>query len=94
MKGVHRVKLVVAVVPDEHSQSLSDHLIREGFSSTKLASTGGFFRAGNATFLIGVAANQAPRVMEIIRTSSSERRAHESIGTTVFVLDVEKMVKC
>lgn len=90
------MKLVVAVVADEHGQPLTDNLIREGISSTKLASTGGFFRKGNATFLIGVAANQTQRVLEIIRTTCPSRGSAEeqSSGATVFVLDVEKMVKC
>ncbi len=90
------MKLVVAVVQDEYGQPLADNLIREGISSTKLASTGGFFRSGNATFLIGVAANQTQRVLDIIRTSCPGKRGSggDATAATVFILDVEKMVKC
>jgi uncharacterized protein YaaQ len=48
------MKLVMAIVHDRDRHKLSDHLVKEGFRFTQMASTGGFLREGNTTFLIGV----------------------------------------
>lgn len=61
------MKLVVAVVRDETAQALCDNLSKSGFQATKLASTGGFLKAGNSTFLIGLKATEVPQVLEIIK---------------------------
>ena len=45
------MKLVIAVVQDKDSNRLSNALVKEGISATKLASTGGFLRSGNTTFI-------------------------------------------
>ncbi|MDY0323746.1 MAG: cyclic-di-AMP receptor [Candidatus Carbobacillus sp.] len=67
------MKMVVAVVQDQDSQKLSNALIRENFRATKLASTGGFLRAGNTTFLIGVDDQDVDRVLKIIQESCESR---------------------
>lgn len=48
------MKMVIAIVQDHDSQRLNDKLTKNDFRNTKLASTGGFLRAGNTTFLCGV----------------------------------------
>lgn len=68
------MKLVVAVVRDETVGNLTDALTRSGFQATKLASTGGFLKAGNSTLLIGVKADDVPRVLEIIKASCPPRK--------------------
>lgn len=68
------MKLVVAVVRDEYAGQLSDNLTREGFGATKLASTGGFLKAGNSTFLIGVEADRLEQVLAIIAHSCPARK--------------------
>ncbi|MBL0389039.1 cyclic-di-AMP receptor [Tumebacillus sp. ITR2] len=67
------MRLVIAVVQDQDSQKLSDHLVERGFRATKLASTGGFLKAGNTTFLIGVDQTQVEDVMGVIRESCQAR---------------------
>lgn len=61
------MKLVVAVVQDQDSNRLSNALTKNGFRATKLASTGGFLRSGNTTFLIGTEDSLIPQVLDIIR---------------------------
>ena len=61
------MKLTVAVVRDEYAGALTEQLTKKGFGATKLASTGGFLKAGNTTFLIGVPATQLEEVIGIIR---------------------------
>ena len=48
------MKLIVAIVQDEDASRLISHLMGEGYGVTKLATTGGFLRAGNTTLLVGV----------------------------------------
>jgi uncharacterized protein YaaQ len=62
------MKMIVAVVRDEYAGNLTDLLTQKGFGATKLASTGGFLKAGNTTFLIGVAATQLEEVLGLIRS--------------------------
>ncbi|OGX68345.1 MAG: hypothetical protein A2189_06650 [Paenibacillus sp. RIFOXYA1_FULL_44_5] len=67
------MKLVIAVVQDKDSNRLSNALVKEGFRATKLASTGGFLRAGNTTFLIGIEDERVHEVMQVIRTNCKIR---------------------
>ena len=47
------MKLIIAIVQDEDASRLISTLMNEGYSVTKLATTGGFLRAGNTTLLLG-----------------------------------------
>jgi uncharacterized protein YaaQ len=67
------MRLIIAVVQDQDSQKLSDHLMERGFRATKLASTGGFLKAGNTTFLIGVDSEKVEDVLDLIRDSCKAR---------------------
>ena len=67
------MKLVLAVVNNDESAILSSALTKEGFSTTKLATTGGFLRAGNTTFLIGVEDDKVDAVIDIISKYSRQR---------------------
>jgi uncharacterized protein YaaQ len=67
------MKLVVAVVQDKDSSRLSNALIKEGFRATKLASTGGFLRAGNTTFMIGIEDDRVQDVMQVIKANCKVR---------------------
>ncbi len=48
------MKLILAIVSNDDSGAVSSALTREGYSVTKLATTGGFLMAGNTTFIAGV----------------------------------------
>ncbi|CAM4403706.1 MULTISPECIES: cyclic-di-AMP receptor [Saccharibacillus] len=67
------MKLIIAIVQDKDSNRLSGELVKSNFRATKLASTGGFLRAGNTTFLIGVDDSQVENVMSVIRNSCKVR---------------------
>ncbi|HSL93521.1 MAG TPA: cyclic-di-AMP receptor [Bacillota bacterium] len=61
------MKLLIAVVQDKDSIRLIESLVDNGYRSTKLASTGGFLKAGNTTLLIGVEDEDVQKVMDIIK---------------------------
>ena len=48
------MKLIIAIVQDEDAGRLVSALMDKGFGVTKLATTGGFLRAGNTTLISGV----------------------------------------
>ncbi|SDJ12149.1 cyclic-di-AMP receptor [Natribacillus halophilus] len=47
------MKLFVCIVNDVYRDQMEKQLENEGFRITELASSGGFLRRGNTTFLIG-----------------------------------------
>ncbi|WP_059105335.1 cyclic-di-AMP receptor [Shouchella shacheensis] len=67
------MKLIIAVIQDKDSTRLSDALVKADFRATKLASTGGFLKAGNTTFLIGVEDAQMDEVMGLIQKNCRSR---------------------
>ena len=67
------MKLVLAIVNKDDSGSVSSALTKEGFSVTKLATTGGFLMAGNTTFLVGVDDNREDEVISIVEKHSKKR---------------------
>lgn len=67
------MRLVIAVVQDKDSNRLSNALIKEGFRATKLASTGGFLKAGNTTFMIGIEDERVHEVMKVIKANCQVR---------------------
>lgn len=67
------MKLVVAVVSNDDANKVQKALVEEKFFTTKLATTGGFLRSKNVTFLIGVNDEKVSRVMDIIEFNSKKR---------------------
>ncbi|WP_128896614.1 cyclic-di-AMP receptor [Longirhabdus pacifica] len=67
------MKMVIAIVQDKDSQRLSNALVKQKFRATKLASTGGFLRAGNTTFMIGVEDHLIDNVLEVIKANCKTR---------------------
>ena len=60
------MKLIVAIVQDEDAGRLVSELMDNGFGVTKLATTGGFLRAGNTTLISGVADDRLDSALAII----------------------------
>ena len=67
------MKLVIAIINNDDAHSVLSGLTREGFSATKLSTTGGFLRAGNTTLLIGVEEEKVDALIEIVRQFSQKR---------------------
>lgn len=67
------MKMVIAIVQDQDSQELSDQLVKNNFRATKLATTGGFLRAGNTTFLCGVDDGKVDDLLSVINKTCGNR---------------------
>ena len=68
------MKLIIAIVQDEDASRLIGQLMNDGFGVTKLATTGGFLRAGNTTLLIGVDDERLNDALHIIEKLCKSRR--------------------
>ena len=73
------MKLIIAIVQDEDSPKLLTGLMNKGFGVTKLATTGGFLKAGNTTLLIGV---EDEKVQEAIQAIESVCKSRKQLTTT------------
>ena len=51
------MKLIIAIVQDQDQNELSRAFYDANVRATKLSTTGGFLRAGNTTFMIGLRKN-------------------------------------
>ena len=74
------MKLVLAIINHDDANTVTQNLTKHGFSSTKLATTGGFLMSGNVTILIGVDEEKVQAVIDIIREHSHSRK--QMIPTT------------
>ena len=75
------MKLLIAIVNNDDSAVVSSALTREGFSVTKLSTTGGFLMVGNTTFLIGAEDETVSKAKEIIKERSRKRTSVTSTTT-------------
>jgi uncharacterized protein YaaQ len=67
------MKLVITIIHDRDKHKAAEALLRSNFTFTKLASTGGFLREGNVTFLIGTEESRLDELLDVIRESCKTR---------------------
>lgn len=67
------MKMIYAIVNNDDSSAVQNALTTEGFVVTKLATTGGFLKVGNTTFITVVEDDREDAVIDIIRKHSKRR---------------------
>ena len=67
------MKLILAIVSNDDSSSVSSALTKANYSVTRLATTGGFLRAGNTTIIVGTDDDNVEHCIEIIGNESKRR---------------------
>lgn len=75
------MKLVMAIIHDEDAFQIIDVLSEDGFKVTKLASTGGFLRAGNTTLICGCEDHQVSELVGVIEKKCKSRKQITSINS-------------
>lgn len=68
------MKLIFAIVSNDDGNVVLRELNKAGFSVTKMASTGGFLRAGNTTLMAGVEEDKVQEVIDVISKNSAKRK--------------------
>lgn len=81
------MKLIIAIINHDDSSSVAHALREAGYSATKLATTGGFLRMGNTTFIIGIEKEKVNDVIDIIKAHSSSRTELVQDPTAVSLSD-------
>jgi len=86
------MKLIIAIVPDTDSDSVSHALTSANFKVTYIASTGGFLRRGHSTLLIGVEDEKVNEALEIIRKNCAPSSEPGEKRGVIFVLKVDQFI--
>ena len=91
------MKLLLAIVRGDHAADVTFSLNDAGFSVTRISTTGGFWRRGNATLLIGVDDNRVDDALALIDSNagpeidlSSAPASHPTRRATIFVLGINE----
>ena len=67
------MKLILAIVSNDDSSKVQSALTKNGFSITKLATTGGFLMNGNTTLICGTQDEKVDTVIKLIGEHSKKR---------------------
>lgn len=67
------MKLVFAIINNDDKNAVMDEVTAAGYSVTKLASSGGFLRAGNTTLIFGVEDEKVEHLIELIDKQCKRR---------------------
>lgn len=68
------MKLIFAIVSNDDASLVTSSLVDEKYSVTRLATTGGFLKAGNTTLLVGTEEAKVEKALEIIGSHSRRRK--------------------
>lgn len=80
------MKLVIAIVQDVDAGHVIEQLITHGHRVTRVASTGGFLRRGNATLLIGTEEEHVDPIIDILRDTCTPPESGQH-RATIFVVN-------
>lgn len=67
------MKLILAIVSNDDSNKVQSALTKNGFSITRLATTGGFLMSGNTTLICGTQDEKVDQAIELIGEHSKKR---------------------
>ena len=67
------MKLLIVIVNKDDGSVVQSSLTSEGYSVTRLATSGGFLKSGNTTFLIGVENDRVSACIDLIGQCSRKR---------------------
>ena len=77
-------KLLVIIAAADDADRLLERMVEAGLPATKISSTGGFLRRGNATILSGVGAGAVDEVLAMVRAECEPREEYVPVQTLPF----------
>jgi uncharacterized protein YaaQ len=86
------MKLIIAILRDIDHDSVSQALTSGGYRVTLIASTGGFWRRGNTTLMIGCEDNEVEKALQIVRSNCAQASEPGTRHATIFVIKVDQYV--
>lgn len=87
------MKLMIAIVNDEDYDKIAHQLTEEEYRVTCIASTGGLFRRGSTTLLIGLEEEKIKRAVEIIHENSTSSEGAGTHKAAIFVLNIKEYIR-
>jgi uncharacterized protein YaaQ len=87
------MKLMIAIVNDEDYDKIAHQLTDEEYRVTCIASTGGLFRRGSTTLLIGLEEDKIDRAVEILRVNSTTSEGAGAHKAAIFVLNIKEYIR-
>jgi len=84
------MKLLFAILDRDDANTVVRNLSHSGFSSTRLATTGGFLLSNNVTLMVGVADEKVQEVIDIIKAYSHSRKQMIPNSDLSFDFDMSK----
>lgn len=84
------MKLIILILDERDTETVSHTLGENGYDVTHVASTGGFMRRGNCTFLIGVEDDKVDDALVLIRETMSSSEPRGEQRALAFVLNVDQ----
>lgn len=72
--GFHIMKMIIAIVQDKDANKLGGKFVKANVRATRLATSGGFLRSGNTTFMIGIEDDRVQEVLDLIEDTSHTRK--------------------
>ncbi len=86
------MKLIIAILRDIDHDAVSQALTSASYRVTMIASTGGFWRRGNTTLMIGCEDDQVEPALEIVRQNCQTASEPGTRHATIFVIKVDQYI--
>jgi uncharacterized protein YaaQ len=83
------MKLIFAIIKDDDVDNVVHALTTDNFRVTRVASTGGWFRKGSTTLLIGVDDEGVDAAIQVVRTNTTAEGKDQK-RATIFVVPVSR----
>lgn len=87
------MKLMIAIVNDEDYDKIAHQLTEEEYRVTCIASTGGLFRRGSTTLLIGLEEEKIKRAVEIIQQNITGTEGPGTHKAAILVLNIKEYIR-
>ncbi len=84
------MKMIIAIVNDEDSETVSHALTNASYRVTTIASTGGFLRRGLTTLLCAVEDEHLEKAIAVMKTCYPTISDENSKRCKVFVLNISE----
>ncbi|MBS5945526.1 MAG: cyclic-di-AMP receptor [Peptoniphilus harei] len=89
-------KMMIAIVQEKYTDAIIDRFLDEDIYVTRLSSTGGFFKSGNTTLLLGCEEDELDKIYSIFKELTEPEDIHidegdfKVSGATIFVVGLEE----
>ena len=87
------MKLMIAIVKNDDYDKIARQLTEEEYRVTCISSTGGLFRRGSTTLLIGLEEEKISRATEIIKENSTSPEGTGTHKAAIFVLNIKDYIR-